>query len=102
MRRYSYPKHHTRLVCAKTRLFVKNLIYIREVWKLNVNADISARCLCLAGCLLGLVIELEDGNSTFLRNVGEHLPDYMHSNKTFFILIDVRVSNSRQFAFISR
>jgi hypothetical protein len=73
-----HPKHHTRLVVAKISLFVKKKIsYVREVWKHNVNADISACCLCLACCLLGLVIKLEDGSSTFLRIVGELLPDYI-------------------------
>jgi hypothetical protein len=62
----------------------------------------------LAACVL-LVVRLvksskpENGNSTFFRNVDE--PDYMESlsNKWYFlILIDVKVSNSRQFALISR
>jgi hypothetical protein len=63
------------------------MAFRKKVWKRNVNADISACCLCLAGCLLGLVIALEDGNSTFLRNVGELLPDYTesHSNKWYFL-----------------
>jgi hypothetical protein len=29
-----------------------------------------------AGCLLGLLTDLEDGGSMFLQNASKHLPDY--------------------------
>jgi hypothetical protein len=42
-------------------------------------ADKSLRCSLPAGCLLELLTLLkpEDGASTFLRNIGERLPEYM-------------------------
>jgi hypothetical protein len=35
-----------------------------------------ANCLLLAGYLLGLVINLENGGSMFLQNISELLPEY--------------------------
>jgi hypothetical protein len=34
-------------------------------------------CLLLTTCLLGLLFDTEDGGSTWRRNVGERLPDYI-------------------------
>jgi hypothetical protein len=44
--------------------------------------------------LRGVFYDLEDGDNTFLRNVGEHIPDYTKSHpRRFFIVTAVRISN---------
>jgi hypothetical protein len=44
-------------------------------------------------CLLGLPFDIEDRDSMFLRNLGEHLLDYTPQKIAFFIVSAVRTSN---------
>jgi hypothetical protein len=41
----------------------------------EINKQSFAYCLLLPGFLLVLILEPENGGSTFLRNVGKFLPD---------------------------
>jgi hypothetical protein len=52
-------------------------------------------CLLLAGCLLGLLLDSEDGSTNFPQNISKLLPDYRGAHSTIFIFTTVRTSNPK-------
>jgi hypothetical protein len=48
---------------------------------LHIQCRTSASSLFLTGCLFGVLFGLEDGYSTFIRNVGKFLPEYSASHR---------------------
>jgi hypothetical protein len=64
--------------------FRRNIMPLSSVMKINlsrkhaITSNKHAAC-CLLSCCFGLLFDHEDGGSTFLRNIGKLLPDYIES-----------------------
>jgi hypothetical protein len=67
----------------------------RVVWwnVVDVSEEHPACCFSLAGYLFGLLVDPEDGDSIFLRNVSEILPYYTSQKTAFFIVTAVKTSD---------
>lgn len=65
-------------VTPRSLVFRKSLLLPSSVWNSKPDKQPAGRdpvSLLLAGWLLDLLLDLENGDSMFFRNVGEILPD---------------------------